>query len=110
MPRPSQDHWPSRDEDCPAREPGLSHTQDGSAYCVHCKEPVRAPTSSEKAAKKPKGDHVEPSDDCPHCEKTHKSERKSYPRKAEDGDEFTDDEVRRLEFLRGLRREGRLKD
>lgn len=25
-----------RDEQCPKRAPGLSHTQDGSIYCVHC--------------------------------------------------------------------------
>ncbi len=25
-----------RDEQCPKRGPGLTHTQDGSIYCAHC--------------------------------------------------------------------------
>ena len=25
-----------RDEQCPKRGPGLTHTQDGSIYCTHC--------------------------------------------------------------------------
>ncbi len=29
-----------RDEQCPARPNGLSHTQDGSIICVHCGQMV----------------------------------------------------------------------
>lgn len=28
--------WAYSDEDCPARGPALSHTQDGPPVCVHC--------------------------------------------------------------------------
>lgn len=27
-----------RDQQCPKRAAGLSHTQDGSMYCTHCKQ------------------------------------------------------------------------
>lgn len=78
LPRSDADHWPSREDPCPKRAAGLTHVQDGSVQCVFCGQAV-----SDR-------------------------ERTTKMRAVELNIEFTDVEIRRIEFLQWLYLHGRI--
>lgn len=79
------ERWENRDAQCPSRGPNLTHIQNGTAECVFCGVLTEA-VEDEVERPTPK--------------------RRSRKKKIEW--EFTDDEIRKLEFLRHLRRTGRI--
>lgn len=78
--RRGDDSWPFHDEQCPMRGPALSHVRDGSAQCVYCDSWTRDRPTRPKIADPETGTSLE----------------------------FTELQVKRIEFLRHLRVTGRL--
>lgn len=78
----TKDRQPHKNDPCPERGPALSHVRDGSRECVFC----GVITADDRKI----------------------GPRRPRRRREEVEVEFTDDEVRRLEFLRYLRRAGRI--
>lgn len=76
------ERWEDRDAPCPERGPGLSHVQNGTPECLFCGVFTVSAAEPSRRRSRRKRERVEV--------------------------EFTDDEIRKLEFLRYLRRAGRI--